>query len=112
MIKRKILVFYTVIAVCVLFGNATSGELKPQNILFRENFDDANLKNRQWYDMTQIRIVGDAVAGKGCIEYEWIDKKSKVQGSSGMRRLFKPTDEIYIRFYLRLSGDCAIRVKY
>jgi len=105
MLRRMMLVVYTGMAICLLLGNTTSGESKPPNMLFIENFDDANLESRQWYDFSRIRIVGDAAAGEGCIEYEWIDKESKVQGSSGMRRLFKPTDEIYIRFYLRLSSD-------
>ena len=103
MMRGMILVVCAGIAVRALLGNATSGEPKPQSILFSESFDVANLKSRKWYDMTRIRIVGDAVAGKSCIEYEWVDKRSKVQGSSSMRRLFRPTDEIHIRFYLKLS---------
>ena len=71
--------------------------------LFSEHFDDAKLKSRKWYDMTRIRIAGGAAGGKGCIEYKWIDKKSKGQASSSMRHLFKPTDKVYIRFYLKLS---------
>jgi hypothetical protein len=71
--------------------------------LFSENFDNAKLKSRKWYDMTRIRIADGALAGKGCIEYKWIDKKSKGQASSSMRHLFKPTDKVYIRFYLKLS---------
>ena len=98
-----VLVISTGIAVYILLGNAISGEPKPKSILFSENFDDAKLKSRKWYDMTQIRIVGNAVAGKGCIEYEWINKKSKVQGSSSVRHLFEPVNEVYIRFYLKLS---------
>ena len=103
MMRRMTLVVCTGIAVYVLLGNATSGAPKPRGALFSESFDDAKLKGRKWYDMTRIRIVGDAAAGKGCIEYEWIGKSSKVQGSSSMRRLFRPTDEVYIRFYLKLS---------
>lgn len=85
--------------------SAISGNPRPKSkaTLFSEHFDDTKIKSRKWYDMTRIRIVGNAFAGKGCIEYEWPDKKSKVKGSSPMRHLFKPTDEIYIRFYLKLS---------
>ena len=66
-------------------------------------FEDADLAGRDWYDGTKFRIVGDATAGKGCIEYEWPDRQSGVQGSSPVRRLFEPTDEVSIRFYLKLS---------
>jgi hypothetical protein len=103
MIGKRVLIVCTGIAACLLLGNAVLGESKPKHMLFSEKYDDAKLKTRKWYDMTQIRIVGGAVAGKGCIEYEWPDKDSKGTASSSMRRLFKPTDEVYIRFYLKLS---------
>lgn len=80
------------------------GDEKPtQDIRFVETFDDANLGNRQWYDMSSIRIAGEQAAGSGCIEYEWVASKPITQGSSAMRHLFEPSDQIYIRFYLKLS---------
>ena len=78
-------------------------EAKTEGVLFSESFEDADLAGRGWYDGTKFRIVGDATAGKGCIEYEWPDRQSGVQGSSPVRRLFEPTDEVSIRFYLKLS---------
>ena len=50
-----------------------------------------------------MRIAGNASAGKGCLEYEWAQGKDNVQGSSPMRRLFEPSDRVYIRFDLKLS---------
>jgi len=82
---------------------ASEPEAKPENILFSESFEDTNLAKRGWYDGTKFCIVGDAVTGKGCIEYEWSDSKSGVKGSSPVRHLFEPTDEVSIRFYLKLS---------
>ena len=78
-------------------------EVNSDNILFSESFEDADLAGRGWYDGTKFRIVGDAAAGKGCIEYEWTDSQSGVKGSSPVRRLFEPTDEVSIRFCLKLS---------
>jgi len=105
MIRKELLVLCAGIAAYVLLGNAVAGDSKPDTTLFRESFDDGNLKERGWYDMTRIRITGGAVAGKGCIEYDWPDKNSKGTASSSMRHLFKPTDEVYIRFYLKLSKN-------
>ena len=79
------------------------GEVTSDGILFSESFEDADLAGRGWYDGTKFRIVGDAAAGKGCIEYEWTDSQSGVKGSSPVRRLFEPTNEVSIRFYLKLS---------
>lgn len=73
------------------------------DVLFREGFDDASLADRGWYDGTATRIVQGAKAGKGCIEYEWTLSDAKVSGSSAIRRLFERTDEVYIRYYLKLS---------
>lgn len=73
------------------------------SVLFKESFDDAKLGDREWYDITTIRTAGEASAGKGCLEYEWFAGKDNVQGSSPMRRLFEPTDRVYVRFDLKLS---------
>jgi hypothetical protein len=78
-------------------------EANTDGILFSESFEDAHLAGRGWYDGTKFRVVGDAAAGKGCVEYEWTDRQSGVKGSSPVRRLFEPTDEVSIRFYLKLS---------
>ncbi len=70
--------------------------------LFRESFNDAAVDQRGWYDGKEIRIVPDGKSGS-CIEYEWADTSGTVTGSSAKRHLFEPTDEIFIRYYLRLS---------
>jgi hypothetical protein len=82
-----------------------SGDPTPAPVLFAEHFDDPELERRDWYDLNGVRIAGEAAAGGGCIEYEWTDKRGPVQGSSPMRRLFEPTEEIHLRFYLKLSRN-------
>src|SRR5688572_27712598 len=84
---------------------AVACTLKGADILFSESFEDGDLTKRNWYDGTTFRIVGDARAGKGCIEYEWRDGDTRGGGSSGARRLFEATDEVWLRFYLKLSKD-------
>lgn len=83
----------------------SSAFYKDSEVLFHENFDDIQLELRGWYDATACRLSPDSRLGKGCMEYEWIKGIQKVVGSSAQRHLFKPTDEIYIRYYLRLSKD-------
>jgi len=82
---------------------ALAAQARPQGVFFSESFEDADLAGRDWYDGTQFRIVGDALAGTGCIEYEWTDSQSPVRGSSAVRRLFEPIEEVAIRFCLKLS---------
>ena len=77
----------------------------PKDVLVAESFDDDALLKRGWYDGDHFRIAEGAQAGKGCIEYEWPAGGTTATSSSVVRRLFEPTDEVYIRFYLRLSKD-------
>lgn len=91
------------ITVAALLGSVQGADSESEGVRFSESFEDTKLAKRGWYDGSQFRIVDEAVAGEGCIEYEWIDGEAKVQGSSPMRRLFEPTDQIAIRFYMKLS---------
>jgi hypothetical protein len=71
---------------------------------FTEGFDDARLTERGWYDGTRHKITSEQpFAGKGCIEYRWQRGGTTPDTSSAMRRLFEPTETVYIRFYIRLS---------
>ena len=70
--------------------------------LFRESFDDALLDQRGWYDGKEVRIVPNGRSGS-CIEYEWTEASNTVTGSSPKRQLFEATDEVFIRYYLKLS---------
>jgi predicted amidohydrolase len=82
-------------------GARTGGP--PDRVFFSEGFDDPNVVKRGWYDAAKVRISAkDARAGGGCIEYEWADG-GKAVGSRGLRHLFKPTERVYLRFYIKLS---------
>jgi len=76
---------------------------RDPGVLFRESFDDADLLKRGWYDGSKFKIVSDgAYAGKGCIEYRW-DAAAKHVASRGMRHGHAPTDQVYVRYYIKLS---------
>jgi len=90
--------------VLIALNSGYQGKIQ-ESILFEEAFDNENLLQRGWYDGTVCRIAENSAQGKGCIEYEWIKNNQHVQGSSPYRHLFKPVNEVYIRFYLRLSED-------
>ena len=98
-----------VLVLCIALGatarlpNTMGAEAESGRVFFTESFEDADLAKRDWYDGSRFRIAGGASAGKGCIEYEWTERDGKVQGSSAARHLFEPTDEVAIRYYLKLS---------
>ena len=93
----------SVAAVLMLKGKTVGAEANLDGVRFHESFEDKNLAQRGWYDGTKFRIAGNAAVGIGCIEYAWTHDQAKVQGSSPVRHLFEPTDEVAVRFYLRLS---------
>lgn len=73
-------------------------------VLFSEGFDDQHLLRRGWYDGSKFAISTARVySGKGCIEFAWKNGATNPATSSGVRRLFEPTDTVYLRFYIRLS---------
>jgi hypothetical protein len=89
---------------CVFPSTAAAPARHPPEVLFRESFDDAGLLKRGWYDGSTFTISGtQPYAGKGCIEYRWRTDTTTPVSSSGVRRLFAPTDTVYLRCYLRLS---------
>jgi len=96
MIKKSVIILIAIISSILSKGQSSA-------VLLQESFDDDNLDSHGWYDGSVSRIAKDAKKGIGCIEYEWIKGEQKVQGSSGWRYLFEPTDEVYVRYYLRLS---------
>ena len=96
-------IFAVLTCVGMAMGAFAAASFGAGGVLFSERFEDADLLKRGWYDGNRFRIVADAAAGKGCIEYEWVDAKSPVSGSSPVRHLLEPTDEVFVRFYLRLS---------
>ena len=104
---RRIFVLISAIAaaaaVAALGAYATEDEKKQPGVLFREGFENAGLHGRGWYDGGRFRIAKGAFTGQGCLEYEWTSRRSKVSGSSVSRHLFEPSEEIYVRFYLKLS---------
>jgi hypothetical protein len=71
--------------------------------LFVEHFEDGKLDERGWYDHGAVRLAGQAAAGQHCIEYQWKEKNGTVTGSTPARHLFEPSDEVYLRFHLKLS---------
>ena len=88
----------------VLAACAPGAAAEPARVLFREGFDDDRLLERGWYDGSKFAISGSGpLAGEGCIEYRWKRDTTSPDSSSGIRRLFEPSDVVYVRFWIKLS---------
>ena len=72
--------------------------------LFTESFDDEQLPKRGWYDGGKLKIARtDAYAGDGAVEFHWAEGGTTPDSSAGMRRLFEPSETVYLRCMIRLS---------
>ena len=93
-----------VVSMFIYAGDVSGGGEKKKGVLFSESYEDGDLHGRGWYDGRKFKITEkDSYAGKGCIEYHWEADGTIPESSSGSRRLFEPTEVVYLRFYMRLS---------
>src|SRR5262249_48303074 len=70
---------------------------EAEGVMFREGFDDDRLPQRGWYDGRTFAIDREcARGGDGCIAYHWKPGTTTPEGSSTLRRLFEPTDTVYV----------------
>ena len=97
-------------AAVLLATNLAAAAIEPMDkaagLLFGESFDDSRLLERGWYDGRSFTITGgNSYAGNGCIAYHWSAGTTTPDSSSGLRRLFDPTEAVYLRFYIRLSKN-------
>lgn len=94
------------IGLLALFLLPAAAATAADGILFSESFDDSGLLQRGWYDGRRFAISNEQpYAGSGCIEYRWKAGGTTPVSSSGLRRLFEPTETVYLRYYIRLSKD-------
>jgi hypothetical protein len=91
------------LAALLLLPGVLGAQTGGDGLLFSESFEDAGIHKRGWYDGKEFRIAGEAWAGKGCIEYEWTYPGENRTGSSSVRRLFEPVEEVFVRFHIKLS---------
>ena len=71
--------------------------------LFHEAFDDDHLPDRGWYDGRTLAISRDQARDGGCVEYRWKSGMTTPDRSSAIRRLFEPTETVYLRVFIKLS---------
>lgn len=84
----------------------TPSEVSLNHPLFEESFDNDRLLERGWYDGRRFEIDSTSVqSGSGAIRYDWKAGTTTPLNSSGMRRLFEPSESVYLRCFIKLSKD-------
>ena len=78
-----------------------------QTILFTENFENSNLASRGWYDNTTVSLstVEHIPGSTASLEYRWTPNATVPINGSSTRRLFTPTDSVYVSYWLKYSAN-------
>ena len=76
-------------------------------VLFKESFEDSQLTNRGWYDNTNRSYsTKEHISGSQRSMEIHFDFQARLPTSGlGMRRLFTPTDSIYVSYYVKYSKN-------
>ena len=74
--------------------------------LFSEGFEDGNLGNRGWFDVTNVAVVSDArpgSSGSRVLQWHWTQGSTAPQGAS--RRDFGPSSSVYFSYWVKHSTN-------
>jgi len=76
-------------------------------VLFTEDFEDANLSTRGWYDSTALKLsTAEHISGSRSVEYHFPEGATVPETSGGaIRRLFTESDSVYISHYVKHSSN-------
>jgi hypothetical protein len=77
-----------------------------QTVLLRELFDDADVASRKWYDNVKVAIsTAEHIPGsRGSAEFHWLRRGTAPVTGSAMRKIFTPSDSIYVDFWVKYSA--------
>jgi uncharacterized protein YjdB len=76
-------------------------------ILFQENFEDANLASRGWYDNTgAVLSITEHIAGSNSsAQYRFLAGATTPTSGSAQRHKFTPTSSFYVSYYVKYSTN-------
>jgi uncharacterized protein YjdB len=76
-------------------------------LLFQENFEDANLGSRGWYDNTSAQIsTAEHIAGStGSSQYHFLTGATSPTSGGAQRHKFGPSNSFYVSFYVKYSTN-------
>jgi hypothetical protein len=76
-------------------------------LLFQENFEDANLASRGWYDNTgAVLSTTEHIAGSNSsAEYRFMAGATTPTSGGAQRHKFTPTNSFYLSYYVKYSAN-------
>jgi uncharacterized protein YjdB len=76
-------------------------------ILFQENFEDANLGSRGWYDNTsaQLSTVEHIAGSNSSAQYHFLAGATSPTSGGAQRHKFTPSNSFYVSYYVKYSTN-------
>jgi uncharacterized protein YjdB len=76
-------------------------------LLFQENFEDANIASRGWYDNTSVLLsTTEHIAGSNsAAQYRYLAGAQQPTTGGAQRHKFTPTSTLYVSYYVKYSAN-------
>ena len=76
-------------------------------LLFQENFEDANLASRGWYDNTNVQLSAtEHIAGSNSsAQYHFLAGATSPTSGGAQRHKFTPSNSFYLSYYVKYSTN-------
>lgn len=76
-------------------------------LLFQENFEDANLVSRGWYDNTKVLLstTEHTVGSNSSSEYRFLAGATSPTSGGAQRHKFTPSNSFYLSYYVKYSAN-------
>jgi hypothetical protein len=76
-------------------------------LLFQENFEDANLASRGWYDNTNVLLsTTEHIAGSiSSAQYQFLAGAAGPTSGGAQRHKFSPSNSFYVSYYVKYSAN-------
>lgn len=82
------------------------GSPSAVGVFFQENFDDANLAARGWYDNTNVAITTDHFGALGgSLLYHFLPGATTPVSGAAIRHKFGPSNSMYVSYYVKYSSN-------
>jgi hypothetical protein len=73
--------------------------------LFVESFEDSRLHLRGWYDDVRSATIDRGGYRGNCLAWKWNPGDTTPTTAGIMRKVFKASDELYIKFYVKFGSS-------
>ena len=83
----------------------TTGCFADDTPLFSESFENLSWSSRGWYDNTAHGLLETSGCYSGnCLKWSWSQGATTPANGGGVRRLFTPVEEVFLRYYLKVGS--------